>query len=113
MTPLWCLLVFVSSALIDYAHARYVGALGASDPHRAGRWSVVQWAGATCGFVIAVKVTFWALPFEAAGLYVGTLLAVARTAKPPATLAQHLSQPIELDRVLAAVGQSTVGRTWS
>lgn len=70
------LAVLVSSAAIDYAHARYVQALGAGRRHGAARWSVVQWAAASVGFVIAVKVSVWLLPFEAAGLYLGTLLAV-------------------------------------
>ncbi len=72
----FAVLVFVSSALIDYSHACYVRALTAGSRCRAANWSVVQWAAASIGFVIAVKVSVWLLPFEAVGLAVGTLLAV-------------------------------------
>ena len=70
------LLVLVSSAAIDYSHACYVRALTAGSRCRAANWSVVQWAAASIGFVIAVKVSVWLLPFEAVGLFFGTLLAV-------------------------------------
>lgn len=82
LTTALCLLVFASSTLIDFAHARCVVAIGDAAAHRASRWSVLQWGGATVGFLVAVKVTLWALPFEAAGLYLGTFLAVRRTAPP-------------------------------
>lgn len=70
------LLVFASSAGIDYSHACYVRALTAGSRCRAANWSVGQWAAASVGFVIAVKISVWLLPFEGAGLFVGTLLAV-------------------------------------
>lgn len=76
LIALLCLVVLVSAVLIDYAHARCVVAISQRAAHRAALWSVVQWGGATVGFMIAVEVTFWVLPFEAAGLYLGTLLAV-------------------------------------
>src|SRR5512144_1196408 len=76
MTPLLCLLVLVSATLIDFAHARCVVAIAQRAPYRAALWSLLQWAGATVGFIVAVKVTFWVLPFEALGLYIGTVVAV-------------------------------------
>lgn len=118
MTPLLCLAVLLSATLIDYAHARCVLAIHCGARHRAARWSVLQWAGATLGFVIAVKVTFWVLPFEAAGLYIGTLLAVRSTeaTKPsakPTTLAESLSQTIDLDPIIAALSSSQLRRAVS
>lgn len=73
-------LVTATMAAVDYAHARYSiamqdvrrGVVGAL--HRAARWSVVQWGAAAVGFVLSVRVTMWLLPFEALGLYLGTLL---------------------------------------
>ncbi len=105
MTSLLCLLVFLSATLIDYGHARCVVAINEGAAHRAACWSIVQWAGATIGFIIAVKVTFWVLPFEGAGLYLGTLLAISRksSAKSRATHAQPLSQRFRIEPVLAAL----------
>ena len=76
MTALLCLLVLVAATGIDYAHARHVQAVVAGRAHVAALWSVGQWASATVGFVVAVRVSLWVLPFEAVGLYLGTLLAV-------------------------------------
>ncbi len=70
------LLVLVSSAAIDYAHARYAYARDAGWRWRAAAWSTAQWCGACVGFLVAVKVSLWLLPFEAAGLAIGTWLAV-------------------------------------
>jgi len=102
MTPLLCLVVLLSATLIDYAHARCVVAIADRAPHRAAIWSLVQWGGATVGFIIAVKVTFWVLPFEAAGLYAGTLLAIRpRASDQGVTLAEPLRSqriPVELVR---------------
>src|SRR5260221_10499661 len=99
VTALLCLVVFVSSAVIDYAHARCIVAISDCAGHRAARWSITQWAGSTIGFIIAVKVTFWVIPFEAAGLYTGTLLAIAKPNqhRHAATLAERLTQPIDLE----------------
>lgn len=69
-------LVLASSAAIDFAHARYVQAVTARRQLRAAVWSVTQWCAASVGFVVAVKVSLWLLPFEAAGLFLGSLLAV-------------------------------------
>ncbi len=71
------LLVTVTMGTVDYAHARYSLAMadvrrGEPARHRAARWSVVQWAAASVGFVVAVKVSIWFLPMEAVGLYLGT-----------------------------------------
>lgn len=77
------LLVLASSAAIDFAHTRYVQAVQACRRHRAAAWSVLQWTGGTIGFVVAVKVSFWLLPLEAIGLYLGTVLAIPRTPRIP------------------------------
>ena len=108
MTPLLCLLVLVSATLIDFAHARCVVAIAQRAPYRAAFWSLLQWAGATVGFIVAVKVTFWVLPFEALGLYLGTVIAVATSkeeALPPAvTVAEPLrSGRIPLELVTSAL----------
>lgn len=74
------LAVLVSSAGIDYSHARYVQALTSGARWRAAGWSVGQWGAGTVGFVVAIKVSLWLLPCEAAGLYLGTVLAIPRRA---------------------------------
>jgi hypothetical protein len=72
------ILVFASAGIYDLCHARYVAALGDGARHRAARWSVGQWLAATIALVVAVRVTLWYLPLEAAGLYVGTLVGTSR-----------------------------------
>ena len=115
MTSLLCLVVFIAATLIDYGHARCVVAINEGAAHRAACWSIVQWGGATIGFLIAVKVTFWVLPFEGAGLYVGTILAINKKfpAKSPSTLAESLSQRISIEPALAAASSTSMHRTWS
>lgn len=76
------LLITCASACIDYASARYFRAMEDKDVHRAGRWSVAQWLAASIGFVVAVKVTVWLLPFEAIGLYLGTVFGGQVRASP-------------------------------
>ncbi len=72
------LLVFCATCALDFAHTRYVMAVHDRKRHRAAAWSVLQWMAATIGFVVAVKVSLYLLPFEALGLYAGTLLAVPK-----------------------------------
>ncbi len=81
MTALLCLVVFASAITIDFAHARCIVAIGDRAGQRAARWSLVQWMASTVGILVAFKVTLWVLPFEAAGLYVGTLLAMRTAAE--------------------------------
>lgn len=73
------ILVFVVAATLDFAHANYVRAVQLRRPYWAALWSVCQWAAGTTAFVIAVKVSLWLLPLEAAGLALGTILGVKRT----------------------------------
>lgn len=72
------LLVFVTAAGIDYAHGRYLRAFASGHSLAAASWSVAQWTAGTIAFVVAVKVSMLLIPLEAAGLFVGTLLAVKR-----------------------------------
>lgn len=73
------LLVFASSAAIDFAHAKYAYAREAGCRWCAAGWSIVQWSAASVGFVVAVRVSLWLLPAEALGLACGTLIAVKPT----------------------------------
>ena len=72
------ILVTATMAGVDYCHARYVCALLENRIYRAALWSVGQWMAASVGFVVAVKISMWYLPFEAAGLFFGTLLGARR-----------------------------------
>lgn len=65
---------FTACLMIDFAHARYVRAMSENRVLHAANWSVIQWGAGCIGFVIALKVTLWLMPFEALGLYVGTYL---------------------------------------
>lgn len=70
------LLVFASAMCIDLANTNYVLAVNEGNGHKAGLWSVMQWVSGLTGFLIAVKITMWLLPAEAAGLYAGTRLSM-------------------------------------
>lgn len=74
MFVLIALLVTACMAAVDYCHARYTRAMMASCVTEAALWSVGQWMAASVGFVVAVKISMWYLPFEALGLFLGTLL---------------------------------------
>lgn len=71
---LLALLVFVASASIDFASARYVRAVGRLEARRAATWSVIQWGAGLVGFLVAFKYSLWMLPMEGLGLFVGTML---------------------------------------
>ncbi len=70
--------VFVASAFLDYSATRYVQAVGEREPHRAARWSVLQWSASLIGFLVAIKHSLWILPVEAAGLYAGAWLSLRK-----------------------------------
>ena len=78
-------LVFVATAAVDYLYARYTRALADArvSAHAKARWAVALGATSSIGFIVAVKVTLWTLPFEALGWYAGTYLA---TRKPKVTV---------------------------
>ena len=66
--------VTATMALVDYAHACYTLAMQRLQIIRASFWSVAQWGAASVGFIVAVRVSVWYLPFEAVGLFIGTWL---------------------------------------
>lgn len=80
------LAVTATMAAVDYATARYSLAMvevrhlqNECRPYTrsllvASMWSVIQWGAACVAFVVNVKVSMWFLPFEALGLFVGTLI---------------------------------------
>jgi len=70
------LLVACAAATIDYAAVRYQRAVADGEAHRAGRWSLVQFAAGATGLIAAVSVGWWLLVPEGVGYYVGTYLAV-------------------------------------
>ncbi len=72
------ILVFWSSAALDYCATRYVRAVALDATRAAMLWSVGQWACSLVGFLVAFKVTLWMLPVEAAGLAFGTWLSMRR-----------------------------------
>lgn len=72
------LAVFAGTACVDFAHARYVRALTEGRVYHAANWSACQWGASIVGFAVAVKVSFWYLPIEAMGLWVGTYIGGTR-----------------------------------
>lgn len=68
------MMVMCSAGAVDFAHARYVRAITARPRRRlaAAGWSAAQGAAASVGFVAAVTFSLWLIPFELAGLALGT-----------------------------------------
>lgn len=64
----------LTMAGVDFCHAQYTRALITGFPLLAALWSVAQWTCASVGFVVAVKISIYYLPFEALGLMIGTYL---------------------------------------
>ena len=83
MTSLLAALVFWSAVGIDYCATSYIRAVQADDVVKAMLWSVCQWSCSLVGFLVAVKVTLWMLPVEAAGLALGTYLSMRRSTPIP------------------------------
>jgi hypothetical protein len=75
---LLALFVFASAVGIDFCATKYVLSVGRADTRAAMVWSVGQWSCSLVGFLIAVKITLWYLPIEAAGLAFGTWLSMRR-----------------------------------
>lgn len=73
------LAVFASSAAIDFAAARWTRAVSDLSIVRSGMWTVVQWTASSLGLLLAVRISWWLLPFEGMGLAAGSMLEVWRT----------------------------------
>lgn len=69
-------LLFVLAAASDWFDTKYVKAVGAGCAQRAALCSVAMWIVSVGGLIAVIEVGWEVLPFEAAGLYVGTLLAM-------------------------------------
>ena len=85
MNAFIALLVTAAMGGVDFCHARYVKALTSGRVLNAAFWSVGQWSAASIGFVVAVKISIWYLPFEALGLFLGTLLGGRRKSRNTCT----------------------------
>jgi hypothetical protein len=75
-------LVTASMMMLDVAHARYSLTMvdvrrGLPVRHRAARWSVLGWAAGAVCFYLTVRYSMALLPFEALGLYIGTIIGTA------------------------------------
>lgn len=68
--------VFLCALSVDFAHARYVVAVGARRGARAAAWSLAAWAASVACLYVAVRVSWWMLVPEGAGLFAGTFLSV-------------------------------------
>ncbi len=74
---LFCL-VFVSATCLDFCAANYIMAVEGRSAWKASVWSTLQWFSSAVGFVVAIKVSLWALPAEVLGLATGSYLSVWR-----------------------------------
>jgi hypothetical protein len=68
--------MFVCAALIDFAYARQTLATTNGQALAAANWRAIAYSCGCFGWLVAIKVGIWLLPFELAGLYLGTLVGV-------------------------------------
>ena len=68
--------MFVSAALIDFAYARQTIATTNGRAVVAANWRAIAYSFGCFGWLVAIKIGMWLLPFELAGLYLGTLVGV-------------------------------------
>lgn len=75
------LLVLAAATALDYAYVRYQQAVASRAAARAGAWSVGVYLVGAVGFLSVVQGSVWYMVPECMGLYLGTVLAVRRSAK--------------------------------
>lgn len=73
---LLALAMFVCATLIDFACARQTIATTNGRALAAANWRTIAYSLGCFGWVMAIKIGMWLLPFELAGLYLGTLIGV-------------------------------------
>lgn len=78
---LLAIVMFMCAALIDFAYARQTIATTNGRALAAANWRAIAYSFGCFGWLVAIKIGLWLLPFELAGLYLGTLVGVGR---PPA-----------------------------
>jgi hypothetical protein len=73
---LLALAMFVCAALIDFAYAQQTLATTNGRALAAANWRAIAYSFGCFGWLVAIKIGMWLLPFELAGLYLGTLIGV-------------------------------------
>jgi hypothetical protein len=74
-------LAFLLAASADWLEIAHLRAVTAHNTRRAAMLSVLMWAVGCTGLLICIEISWWLLPFEALGLWVGTHVALRR--RPP------------------------------
>jgi hypothetical protein len=70
--------VFIGAVAIDYADSANTIAVAEGRAHAAARWSIAMYLIGIAGFFAVMRVAWWLIFFEAAGLYLGSWIAVSR-----------------------------------
>lgn len=70
------LAMFMCAALIDFAYARQTIATTNGQAFVSANWRALSYSLGCFGWLVAIKIGVWLLPFELAGLYLGTLVGV-------------------------------------
>lgn len=88
-------LITAACACVDYAATRYIKAVQARSRKDAALWSVLQWGAASVGFIVAIKVSLYLLPFEALGLALGSYYGVGLQVSDCAPVVNAAGKPLE------------------
>ncbi len=76
VNALLAIAMFMCAALIDFAYARQTIATTSGRALAAANWRAIAYSFGCFGWLVAIKIGLWLLPFELAGLYLGTLIGV-------------------------------------
>lgn len=72
------LAIFLSAVGLDFADTSNTRAVAEGRAHAAARWSVAMYALGCIGFFSVIKIAWWLVFPEAAGLYAGSVWAMKR-----------------------------------
>jgi hypothetical protein len=85
----FCVLAFALAASSDWLEIMHLRAVAANAPRLAATMSILMWGVGSVGLLLCIEVSWWLLPFEALGLWVGTHAAFRRKTEAPAAGVGH------------------------
>lgn len=74
----FAVLAFLLAASSDWLEIQHWRAVASGRPVRVALLSILMWSVGCAGLLLCIEVSWWLLPFEAAGLLAGSLFAMRR-----------------------------------